>query len=70
MILDSSAVIAVLRAEPEALDFARAIESAEIRRISAVNYVEAAVIIDSGRNAIASRRFDDFFVPRGYLLKS
>jgi len=26
-----------------------------------VNYVEAAVVIDSERDALASRRFDDFF---------
>lgn len=61
MILDSSAIVAVLRAEPEAPDFARAIESAKQRRISAVSYVEAAIVIDSGRDAVASRRFDDFF---------
>jgi len=60
MILDSSAIIAILRAEPEAPDFARAIISAERRRVSAVSYVEAAVIIDSGKNAVASRRFDGF----------
>jgi ribonuclease VapC len=61
MIVDSSAVVAVLRAEPEASDFAVAIDSAERRRISAVSYVEAAIVIDSSRDAIASRRFDDFF---------
>ncbi len=61
MILDSSAVIAILRAEPEAPDFAKAIISADGRRVSAVSYVEAAVVIDRGRDAVASRRFDDFF---------
>ena len=60
MILDSSAIVAVLRAEPDAPGFAGAIESAQRRRVSAVSYVEAAVVIDSGRDAVASRRFDDF----------
>ena len=59
MILDASAVIAILRDEPEAVRLAQAIEDAETRRISAVNYVEAAVVIDSGRDPIASRRFDE-----------
>ena len=36
-----------------------AIEASTERRISAVNYVEAAVVIDSSRDAAASRRFDD-----------
>ena len=61
MILDSSAIIAILRSEPEAPEFARAIISAEARRVSAVSYVEAAVVVDSGNNAVASRRFDEFF---------
>jgi ribonuclease VapC len=61
MILDSSAVIAILRAEPEAPTMAMTMDRAEACRISAVSYVEAAVVIDSGRDPIASRRFDDFF---------
>jgi ribonuclease VapC len=59
MILDTSAIIAILRAEPEAEQFAQAIEEASYRRISAVNYVEAAAVIDGSRDPVASRRFDD-----------
>lgn len=61
MILDTSAVIAILRAEPEASAMAEAMSSAGARGISAVSYVEAAVVIDSSHDPIASRRFDDFF---------
>jgi len=59
MILDTSAVIAILRDEPDAAAFAEAIEQATHRRISAVNYVEAAAVIDGSRDPIASRRFDE-----------
>jgi ribonuclease VapC len=59
MILDSSALIAILRGEPEAASYALAIENASVRRISAVSYVEAAAVIDSARDPVASRRFDD-----------
>jgi ribonuclease VapC len=59
MILDASAVIAILRDEPEAARFARAIQDAGYRRISAVNYVEAAAVIDGSRDPVASRQFDD-----------
>ena len=62
MIVDASAVIAILCNEREARSFATAIASAKSRRISAVNYVEAAVIIDGSRDPVASRRFDDFFL--------
>jgi ribonuclease VapC len=43
MIVDVSAIIAILRDEPEGLSWAKAIASADSRRISAVNYVEAVV---------------------------
>lgn len=59
MILDSSALVAILRDEPEAATLAMAIEASTERRISAVNYVEAAIVIDCGRDPAASRRFDD-----------
>lgn len=54
------AIIAILRDEPEAAALARAISDASDRRVSAVNYVEAAVVIDGSRDPIATRRFDDF----------
>ena len=60
MILDTSAVIAILRSEPEAMSYARVIADAAARRVSAVNFVESAVVIDASRDPIATRRFDDF----------
>ena len=59
MIVDTSALIAILRDQPEAAACARAIESSTVRRLSAANFVEAAAIIDGSRDPIASRRFDD-----------
>ena len=59
MIIDTSALIAILRGESEAQRFAFAIENHSIRRMSAANFVEAAVVIDASRDPIASRRFDE-----------
>ena len=59
MIVDTSALLAILRDEPEAATCARAIESVSIRRISAANFLEAAIVIDGSRDPIVSRRFDD-----------
>jgi len=69
MIIDSSAIIAVLRDEPDAASFARAIDSASSRRASAATYVETAIVIDSSRDPIASRRFDDFFREAGIAIE-
>jgi len=59
MILNTSALIAILRAEPDGLLYAQAIEKAPRCRISAATFVEAAVVIDGSRDPIASRRFDE-----------
>ena len=59
MIIDTSALIAILRAEPDAGDMAHAIARAQHRRISAANWMETAVAIDGSRDPIASRRFDE-----------
>jgi len=61
MIIDTSAIIAILRDEPEAAFCARAIADASSRRVSAISYVEAAVVIDASGDPIASRRVDEFF---------
>jgi ribonuclease VapC len=60
MIIDTSAIIAILRDEPEAEPCARTIADATDRRVSAVNFVETAVVIDASRDPIATRLFDDF----------
>lgn len=60
MIIDTSAIIAILRDEPEAPSHARAIADATRRRVSAVNFVKSAVVIDASGDPIATRRFDDF----------
>jgi ribonuclease VapC len=61
MIVDSSAVVAILRAEPERSVCANAIEAANVRRISAINYVEASVVFERAKNPLARWDFDDFF---------
>jgi ribonuclease VapC len=59
VIVDTSALMAILRAEDDASEMAHAIERAQTRRISAANYVETAVVIDASRDPVASRRFDE-----------
>jgi ribonuclease VapC len=60
VIVDTSAIIAILRDEPDANDLAGAIASADARRISAASYVEAAILTDSNRDPVLSRRLDSF----------
>lgn len=59
LVIDSSALIAILADEPEAEACARAIRFATHRRVSSVTFVEAAIVIDSRGNPVASRRLDE-----------
>jgi ribonuclease VapC len=59
MIVDSSALLAILRDEPDAQVFAAAIAKAGSCRISAATFLETAIVIDGSRDPVASRRFDD-----------
>ena len=47
MILDTSAVIAILYREPEAPEFAQRIHDAAVCRISVANYVELSIVIQN-----------------------
>lgn len=60
MIVDTSALLAILLYEPEAPTFARAIEMAATVRISAASYLEAAMVIDNQHDAIRSAMLDRF----------
>jgi len=63
MIIDTSAVIAVLKEERDAPRFLRALTmSTEPKRISAANYLEAAIVVDANRNPLLSRRLDELIV--------
>lgn len=59
MIVDSSAIIAIVRGEPETSAFAAAFESANVIRLSAGIYFEAAIVVDRYRNPKLSARFDE-----------
>src|SRR3954449_10801484 len=58
MIVDSSAIVAILNDESEALAFLLAITSAPARYISAVTYLEAGIVIDSQQDPVLSRNLD------------
>lgn len=58
MIVDSSAIVALIRQEQDATVFARALEAAASRKMSTANFLEAAIVLDSRRDPTQNRRFD------------
>lgn len=60
MIVDSSAIVAILRAEPDAARYAAVLEAAGRPRISAANWLEAAIVVSDPADPVTGRRFDEF----------
>ncbi|HEY0801282.1 MAG TPA: type II toxin-antitoxin system VapC family toxin [Steroidobacteraceae bacterium] len=60
MVIDTSAVLAILQDEPERRRFNEAIETAETRSISAASFVECSMILESRYGADGVRDFDLF----------
>jgi ribonuclease VapC len=59
VIIDTSALVAVLRDEPDAEAYLEAIRSTVSRRLSAGSYLELGIVIDRPSDPISSRRLDD-----------
>jgi ribonuclease VapC len=69
VIVDTSALIAILRDESEAPAFAEAIATAAACRMSAASFLEAAAVIDAGRDPVASRRFDELLATAQVMIE-
>ena len=69
MIIDTSAMIAILYREPEAEAFAQLIHDADACRISVANYVEMAVVIESQLGAEGMRQAEAFFRRAGIVIE-
>lgn len=59
MIIDSSAVVAIMLDEPECDDFTRTVSLSDRVGMSAASYLETSIVIDRRRDAILSRQLDD-----------
>jgi len=58
LIIDSSAVIALLRKEPDHLHYRQAIAESRECRMSTATYLETAIIADRDQSPLLSREFD------------
>ena len=62
MIVDTSVIVAMMRREPESAVYARLLESAPVRRISAATYFELGIVIDGGGDPASSAALDPFLL--------
>ena len=61
MIIDTSAMVAILYGEPEATAFTRLIYNSETSRISVANYLELSMVIEKQIGPEGTRQVDAFF---------
>lgn len=59
MIVDSSALLAIILNEPDEPRFIAAMVDAPVLRMSVANWVEAAMVVDSRKSPRARVRFED-----------
>jgi ribonuclease VapC len=69
MIVDTSAIVAILKGERDAAVYAHAIASAEVRRLSAASYLECGIVVDSQRDPILSRGLDDLLEEAEFVIE-
>ncbi len=60
MVIDTSAVLAILQDEPERRTFNEAIEAADSRSLSVASFVEISIVIEARYGAEGVRHFDRF----------
>jgi ribonuclease VapC len=69
VIVDSSALVAIARNEPDIERFVRALTDATRPLISAATYAETAVIVEGSRRLDEVRIFDDAFAEFGISIE-
>jgi ribonuclease VapC len=70
MVVDTSALFALLRMEPEAARLAAAVEADAMRLISAATVVEIGLVIESRHGHDGSRELDLFIAKAGLSIES
>jgi len=66
MVIDTSAVLAIMQREPERRIFLEAIEAADSTRMSVASFVEISIVIESRYGAEGLRDLDRF-ISRGRI---
>ena len=69
MIVDASAIIAILKEEDDAAVYAGAIAAADVRRVSAASYLECGIVLDSQRDPVISRGLDELIQEAGFVVE-
>lgn len=70
MIVDSSAMIAVIKREPDWEKIAKTMDTTPTLEISAASYLETAIVVDNLRDPVQSARLDDLILDMGMTVEA
>ena len=59
MIVDTSAIVAILKDESDGIFLSRALDSADVVRISAASYLETSIVIGKYRDPVLNAKLDE-----------
>ena len=62
MIIDSSALIAILKRESEWEALSEALDASKSSKMSAASFLETSIVVDSWKNPVFSREWDELVV--------
>jgi ribonuclease VapC len=69
MIVDTSALVAILYGEPEAAAFTQSLHDADAVRISVANYVELSMVVEAQLGPAGMRQAEAFFRRAGIVIE-
>jgi ribonuclease VapC len=69
MIIDTSAIIAILFEQDDAISYAKAITEADSCRISAATFVETAIVVEAQTRNNGGRQLDAFIRRAGIVIE-
>jgi ribonuclease VapC len=69
MIVDTSAIVAILKCEPGSVALLKRLNSAGSASLSAASYVETAIVLDSRRDPVLSSGLDDLIFEANILIE-
>jgi ribonuclease VapC len=69
MVVDSAALLAIMFLEPEAQRFTQLIQASRAPLLSAANFLEASILIESRRGIVKRDLFDTFVAESGIRLQ-
>ena len=69
MIVDTSALVAILKLETDGPLYEAALAASPVNRISAATYLEVSIVIDRARDPLLSRRLDEFLATMAVIIE-